>query len=334
MFEGPGGSLYLRVHAISYRPALHEDDWVVTVLSRDGRREPSHKPRLGLTRHTFEALCREMVTLVDNKVTVLANSIVDNTLLHQALNDGDVHLPRWPRSATADSADGRRRQIEERREPLDPLIEELPPVHQHKRIYAALSDEPSGHDCLAKRRRRSEHPVVMSEHRFRGGQLLDAKVTSEYRLQSLSGVPFVANGDTDSQVGQRVLDFLETSARDADVVRVVFGTRDHARLVVGRQPHGLRLVELWILERRDTQQSIAKLRGQSFLGDIDLIAEHEVDRRGQFPGERRLAGATRRWRGPRLLVTVFLRRQPDAEDATTPFGDLHDAFGLHAVNPV
>jgi hypothetical protein len=100
------------------------------------------------------------------------------------------------------------------------------------------------------------------------------------------------------------------------------------------KPHGLRLIELWILEGCDTQQPVAKRWGQSFLGDVDLIAEHEVDRRGQFPGERRLAGATRRWRGPGLLVTVFLRRQPNTEDATTPFGDLHDTFGLQAVNPV
>jgi hypothetical protein len=32
-----------------------------------------------------------MVTLVNNKVTVLADTIVDDTLLHQTLNDGDVH---------------------------------------------------------------------------------------------------------------------------------------------------------------------------------------------------------------------------------------------------
>jgi hypothetical protein len=159
-----------------------------------------------------------MVTLVNDKVTVFADTIIDNAFLHQALNDCDVHQSSRPRFAPAYSTDGRRRQVEERREPLEPLVEKLPAVHQHKRIYAALGDEPSGHDCLAKRRRRSEHPVVMSEHRFRGGQLLHAKVTSECRLQSLSGVPFVANGDTDPQVGQRVLDLLATSARDADVV--------------------------------------------------------------------------------------------------------------------
>jgi hypothetical protein len=101
MFERPAGGLHLRVHAIPYRPALHEDNRVVTVLSRDGCREPRHEPRLGLTSHAFEALCREMVTLVDDQVAVLADPIVDDTFLHQALDDGDVHLPRRDRSRAA-----------------------------------------------------------------------------------------------------------------------------------------------------------------------------------------------------------------------------------------
>ena len=173
----------------------------MTVFARGGCRQPRHESCPCLPSDTFEALWREVVALVDDKVPVLADAIVDDALLHQTLNDGDVYLSRRPCSAPTDATNRRWWQIEEGREPLDPLIEELSAMHQYQCVYAALSDEPSGDDCLAKRRRRCEHTVIVSEHRFRGGLLLGAKITSKCRLQRLSGVPFVANGETDSQVG-------------------------------------------------------------------------------------------------------------------------------------
>ena len=54
------------------------------------------------------------------------------------------------------------------------------------------------------------------------------------------------------------------------------GASDDARLVIGRQAHRLRLVELRVLKCGQTQQSVSKAGGQTVFGDIDLIAEDQV----------------------------------------------------------
>ena len=54
--ERVGGRLDLRVRLITNRPALHEDDGVVTVLARHGGRQPRDEAGLRLARHLLEAL--------------------------------------------------------------------------------------------------------------------------------------------------------------------------------------------------------------------------------------------------------------------------------------
>ena len=67
---------------------------------------------------------------------------------------------------------------------------------------------------------------------------------------------------------------------------------DHARLVVRRQPHRLRLVELGILKGGQAEQPVPEARRQAGLGDVDLIAEDELQRLRQFPKDRDLFAVT------------------------------------------
>ena len=78
-----------------------------------------------------------------------------------------------------------------------------------------------------------------------------------------------------AQVGQRLANVVEASARQADVLRMILSAGDDARLVVGGQPHRLRLVELGILERRQAKQPVSETRMQPVFGDVDLIAEDQ-----------------------------------------------------------
>src|SRR6266542_575756 len=115
-------------------------------------------------------------------------------------------------------------------------------------------------------------------------------------------------------------------------MRVVLGAGDHTRLAIGGQPHRLSLVELGILKGRHAKQAVSQSRGQVFLGEVDLIAENQLHVLRQFTDDRRLLVVTR-WRSdPRLLVSVFLWRQPHADDATTSFGVLHDRLDLDSAN--
>ncbi len=94
-------------------------------------------------------------------------------------------------------------------------------------------------------------------------------------------------------------------------MRVVLGAGDDARLVVGGQPHRLGFVELRILKRREAQQPIPQARMQTVLGDVDLVAEDQLQ--GLRAVRRRLAapcGAARE-----ALSTAPLRRRPVAAAA-------------------
>ena len=48
-------------------------------------------------------------------------------------------------------------------------------------------------------------------------------------------------------------------------------------------------------------------RAESLLGDVDLVAEDELQALGQTPGERRLASSPRGRRGPGLGVVLVLQ---------------------------
>lgn len=71
------------------------------------------------------------MTLVDDHVTVLGDTISDDALLDQALNDGDVEDPGRSAWSPTDTTDRLCRDIEERRESVDPLVSQLATMHQY-----------------------------------------------------------------------------------------------------------------------------------------------------------------------------------------------------------
>ncbi len=143
------------------RTALHEDDRMVAVLACDGRRQAHDESRLGLARHLLETVRRQVMALVDDHMAVLSDAVIDDAFPDETLNDGDIEQSGRAVSPAADSTDRFRRHIEERREPLDPLVEQLPPMHEHERVDAALRDEPRGDDRLAKRRRGGQYASLV-----------------------------------------------------------------------------------------------------------------------------------------------------------------------------
>src|SRR5881275_498390 len=58
---------------------------------------------------------------------VVTNAVVHNTVANEALNDGHIEQTGRGLSATADSTNRLCRYVQEGRETLDPLVEELPP---------------------------------------------------------------------------------------------------------------------------------------------------------------------------------------------------------------
>ena len=172
---------------MTHRPALHEDDRVVAVLARDGRRQSEDESSLCLAGHLFEAVGREVVALVHDQVAVVRDAVVDDTFPDEALNDGDVEQPGWSVSSAADAPNRFRREAEEGRESLDPLVEKLAAMNEDERVHAALGDQPRSHDGLAECRGRGQHAGLVLEHRVCGGLLFRPQLAAERDVQRLSG---------------------------------------------------------------------------------------------------------------------------------------------------
>jgi hypothetical protein len=153
-----------------------------------------------------------------------------------------------------------RREVEKRRQTLDPLVQELAPMHEHQRIDAALGDQPGSDDCLAERRRGGQDTSVVLQHRLGREFLLCSELALKGGLQRVSAETLVTDDRANIQVDQYFSDVFETSAWQADVLWMFFSATDDPWLRVGRQAHRLGLIELRILERGDTQQSVSKTR--------------------------------------------------------------------------
>src|SRR5207244_11450797 len=121
-----------------------------------------------------------------------------------------------------------------------------------------------------------EDTGLVLQHRVGRELLLASQLTVKRHAQRLSAVAFVADDWPNTQVRQDLTNICQTAARETDVMRIFLGAADDAWLVKCWQPHRLRLVELWILECRDTQQPVSQPRRQSVLGDVDFIAEDKL----------------------------------------------------------
>ncbi len=200
-------------------------------------------------------------------------------------------------------------------------------MNEHERVHPALGNEPRGNDGLAKCGSGRQDSNFVPQHVAGCGLLLAPKLTLKLHFQLTAVAAFVANDHANTQVGQRLADVIEAAARKSDVMRKILGARDDAWLVVCRQSHRLRLVELGVLERSEPEQSVSKPRMQLLLGDVDLIAKNEFQRHWQITDDRGFS-STRRRRGPRLCFFIVLRWQPDAENAASSFSILDNLFDL------
>ncbi len=145
---------------------------------------------------------------------------------------------------------------------------------------------------LAERSRRRQHAGVVRCHRLGGGHLLWPQLASERHVQGPPALTFVAGDGADAEVGQFLAHVVQTAARYADVLRVVLGTGNDARLVVRGQPHRLRFVELRILEGRDPEQTVPQPWIQAVLGNVDLIGVDEFQGVGHVTDNRRVLATT------------------------------------------
>ncbi len=114
---------------MSNRTALHEDDRVMAVLARDGCRQANDKSGFGLAYHLLETVRRQVMALINDHMAVFSDAVIHDAFSDETLNDADINLSSRAISCSSDSSDRFRRDIEERRETLYPLVEQLPAMN-------------------------------------------------------------------------------------------------------------------------------------------------------------------------------------------------------------
>src|SRR5262245_5177524 len=99
VFEWAGCRLSASIYLMSNRAALHEDDWMVTILACDSCRQTKDESVLRLPCYLFETMRREMVAFVDDHVAVIRHDVGDHALADETLHDADIDPPSRSTSA-------------------------------------------------------------------------------------------------------------------------------------------------------------------------------------------------------------------------------------------
>jgi hypothetical protein len=123
-------------------------------------------------------------------------------------------------------------------------------VNHDQSVDLAFRDQPRRDGGFPERRRSTEDTFVIGGDLRHGFLLEGPKLTLELRLNRRARVPFVPYLGPDLMRFEESQGLRQTSTRHSDMLDKFRAACDHTRLVVCREPHGLRLVELWVLKGR------------------------------------------------------------------------------------
>jgi len=119
-----------------------------------------------------------MMAFIDNQVAIAGDAIVYTPPNH-ALNKRNINDAAGFAPPTADITDRNPAENRECRKPLDPLLEQLAPMHQISVLTAPLRDQPCGDDGFSETPWWRQDAVVMAKNRTRRDGLLGAQPRRE-----------------------------------------------------------------------------------------------------------------------------------------------------------
>src|SRR5215472_17494999 len=156
-------------------------------------------------------------------------------------------------------------------------------MYQNQRVDLALRDQPCSNSGLSESRRCAKDPFVMLNRLRNGLQLERSQLALELDFDWCARKSFIADLRTDP-VGFKQSNYLrETATRQSHMLGKVFTTGNDTRLSVRREPHFLRLVELRVLKRGQSQQPVQHGRGQANLLHIHKVRAHNANTLWQWP---------------------------------------------------
>ena len=201
--ERPRGRLLPGVVTVAHRAALHEDDRLMAVFARGRGGEAGNIARFGAAGDQFKAARREMVAFIHHQVAVRSNTVMHDTLPHQALNEGHVDTAGEVLPAASEPADGLGRHIEKTGQAFHPLFQQLLAVHENQAVDATARDKPGSKHGFAKGRRGGQDPNIVSRHGVRRQLLFRPQLTMEAHVERGAAKSFIAQRRLDAQRGKQ-----------------------------------------------------------------------------------------------------------------------------------
>src|SRR4051812_26367430 len=115
-----------------------------------------------------------MVAFINNEMAIFGHTVVNDSRADHALNESNIKHAIGFLSSASDMTDRLRRQIEKCTKSLDPLLEQLSPMHEHQRVDTTLCNEPCSNHGFSEGRAGGQDARIMSEHRICRNELLGA----------------------------------------------------------------------------------------------------------------------------------------------------------------
>ncbi len=103
--------------------------------------QPQKILRFGRRQHLLKGHRRKMMALVDGIMPILPLEILHRMIVIKTLRNGDIDHSAALRLAPANLPDLVNRQLQNHREPLPPLVQELLSMNQHQLFYAPRSNQ-------------------------------------------------------------------------------------------------------------------------------------------------------------------------------------------------
>ena len=199
-------------------------------------------------------------------------------------------------------------------------------MNEDKCISGAASDQRRGDNGFPESGRGGKNTVVMRNERVEGFHLRRSQVSFEG--QSLRQRPAKISMIFQNNFGTMALDeidrFLKAAPGQGYVAPMEFGARDDPRLVECRQPHGLRAIELGVLERRQANELGSQRRRKPSPINIHLIRDDDLDALRDHSVYSAYFASTGRRHSPRLVGVLVFHRHPDAENPTRQLRCVND----------
>jgi hypothetical protein len=253
------------------------EDLMVAVPPLRGRGQADDIPCPDRREEPLERYGRDVVALVDDDVSVLADELVHGFSTDEALHHRDVDSAvRFP-DVPADPPDLRGVQTEMQRELLDPLVEERLPMDEDEGRTGASRHEPGTDHRLPSAGRRDEDSGLVLEERVRRLGLAYGEPAPERQSDCIPVDALVVEVERDRVCGEQSAEILDASARQGHEARKLLGAADDPWREGRREAKVLLLEELGILKGRQSLDLVEERRVETLLLDEEPLSEDGVD---------------------------------------------------------